>query len=158
MQKTTEDKVFAFNRAATHHYFLFDKYEAGIALRGTEVKSIREGRANLKDSYAQVRNNEVWLLNCHISPYSHGNRQNHDPLRPRKLLLHKNQIRRLVGKTVERGFTLVPLQLYMKRGHIKCEVALAKGKLAHDKREAIRRKETDREARMAMRQRNRDSR
>ncbi len=158
MQKTTEDKVFAFNRAATHHYFLFDKYEAGIALRGTEVKSIREGRANLKDSYAQVKNNEVWLLNCHISPYSHGNRQNHDPLRPRKLLLHKNQIRRLVGKTVERGFTLVPLQLYMKRGHIKCEVALAKGKLAHDKREAIRRKETDREARMAMRQRNRDSR
>jgi SsrA-binding protein len=150
VEKSKERKVFTFNRAATHSYFLFDKYEAGIELRGTEVKSIREGRANLKDSYAQVKNSEVWLLNCHISPYSHGNRQNHDPLRPRKLLLHRNEIRRLIGKTVERGFTLIPLQLYLKQGHIKCEVALAKGKQNHDKRESIRKKESDREARAAM--------
>ena len=153
MQKSTESKVFAFNRAASHHYFLFDKYEAGIELRGTEVKSVREGRANLKDSYAQVKNSEVWLMNCHISPYSHGNIQNHDPRRPRKLLLHKNEIRRLVGKTVERGFTLVPLQLYLKRGRIKCEMALAKGKQTHDKRESIRRRESEKEARAAMRRR-----
>ncbi|MDD5543484.1 MAG: SsrA-binding protein SmpB [Acidobacteriia bacterium] len=151
MPKSEERKVFAFNRAASHNYFLFDKYEAGLALRGTEVKSIREGRANLKDSYAQVKNNEVWLMNCHISPYSFGNRQNHDPLRPRKLLLHKMEIRRLIGKTVERGFTLIPLQLFAQRGRIKCEVALAKGKHTHDKRESIRKKETDREARAAMR-------
>lgn len=150
MEKSKERKVFTFNRAASHNYFLFDKYEAGIELRGTEVKSIREGRANLKDSYAQVKNSEVWLLNCHISPYSHGNRQNHDPLRPRKLLLHRNEIRRLIGKTVERGFTLIPLQFYLKQGHIKCEVALAKGKQTHDKRESIRKKESDREARAAM--------
>ncbi len=153
MQRSAEERVFAFNRSASHNYFLFDKYEAGLELLGTEVKSIREGRANLKDSYAQVKGTEVWLLNCHISPYSHGNRQNHDPLRPRKLLLHKQEIRRLLGKTVERGFTLVPLQLYQKRGRIKCEVALAKGKHTHDKRESLRRKESDREARAAMRQR-----
>jgi SsrA-binding protein len=153
MQKTGEEKVFAFNRAASHHYFLFDKYEAGMSLRGTEVKSIREGRANLKDSYAQLKNHEVWLLNCHISPYSHGNRQNHDPLRPRKLLLHKSEIRRLIGKTEERGFTLVPLQLYLKKGRIKCEIALAKGKKTHDKRESIRRRDADREARAAIRDR-----
>lgn len=156
MQKTPEDKVFAFNRAASHNYFLFDKYEAGVALRGTEVKSIREGRANLKDSYAAVKENEVWLLNCHISPYSHGNRQNHDPLRPRKLLLRKTEIRRLVGKTVERGFTLIPLQLYLKKGKIKCEIALAKGKHTHDKRESLRRKESDREAQSALRRRNKN--
>lgn len=153
MQKNGEEKIFAFNRIASHNYFLFDKYEAGVELRGTEVKSIREGRANLKDSYAQVKNNEVWLLNCHISPYSHGNRQNHDPLRPRKLLLHKSEIRRLLGKTTERGFTMIPLQLYSKKGRVKCEIALAKGKHVHDKREAIRRKESDREARAAMRRR-----
>lgn len=153
MQNTFENKVFALNRAASHNYFLYDRYEAGIALRGTEVKSIREGRANLKESYAQVKNNEVWLLNCHISPYSHGNQQNHDPLRARKLLLHRNEIRRLIGKTVERGFTLVPLQLYLKKGKIKCEFALAKGKHTHDKRESLRRKESDREARAAMRRR-----
>lgn len=156
MQKTPEDKVFAFNRAASHNYFLFDKYEAGVALRGTEVKSIREGRASLKDSYAAVKENEVWLLNCHISPYSHGNRQNHDPLRPRKLLLRKTEIRRLVGKTVERGFTLIPLQLYLKKGKIKCEIALAKGKHTHDKRESLRRKESDREAQSALRRRNKN--
>jgi SsrA-binding protein len=152
MAKSEERKVFAFNRAASHHFFLFDKYEAGLSLCGTEVKSIREGRANLKDSYAQVKENEVWLLNCHISPYSFGNRQNHDPLRARKLLLHKNEIRRLIGKTVERGFTLIPLQLYASRGRIKCEIALAKGKQTHDKREAIKKKETDRETRAALRQ------
>lgn len=153
MAKSEDEKTFTINRAASHNYFLFDKYEAGMELRGTEVKSIREGRSNLKDSYAQVKNQEVWLVNCHISPYSHGNRQNHDPRRPRKLLLHKTEIRRLVGKTVERGFTLVPLRLYLKRGKIKCEIALAKGKHTHDKREAIRRKESDREARAAMRRR-----
>lgn len=153
MPKSENEKTFALNRAASHNYFLFDKYEAGIELRGTEVKSIREGRSNLKDSYGQVKNQEVWLQNCHISPYSHGNRQNHDPLRPRKLLLHKNEIRRLIGKTVERGFTLVPLRLYLKKGRIKCEIALAKGKHTHDKRESIKRKESEREARAAMRRR-----
>lgn len=145
-----EEKVIATNRRAFHDYFILDKYEVGIALLGTEVKSVREGKVNLKDSYAVVRNGEMWLLNCHISPYSHGNIQNHEPTRTRKLLLHKQEIRRLIGKITERGFTVVPLRVYLKRGLVKVEIALVKGKKTYDKRETERRKTTDREVRAAM--------
>jgi SsrA-binding protein len=148
-----EEKLFSTNRQASHLYFLLDRFEAGLELMGTEVKAIRGGKANLKDSYAVIRNGEAWLMNCHISPYEYGNRQNHDPLRKRKLLLHRQQIRRLTGKTVERGLTLIPTKLYLKNGKIKCELALAKGKKLYDKRETERRKTADREARRAMRQR-----
>lgn len=144
------EKVLAVNRQAGFNYHLSDRLEAGLVLTGTEVKSIREGRVNLRDSYANLKDGEVWLLNCHISPYSHGNIYNHDPLRSRKMLLHKEEIRRLIGKVRERGFTLVPTRLYMKKGRIKVEVALAKGKRQYDKRETERRREADREARQAI--------
>jgi SsrA-binding protein len=148
-----EEKVLHINRHAAHLYFLLERFEAGLELVGTEVKAIRGGKANLKDSYAMIRDGEAWLLNCHISPYEYGNRQNHEPLRKRKLLLHKQQIRRLTGKTVERGLTLIPTKLYLKNGKIKCELALAKGKKLYDKRETEKRKTADREARRAMSQR-----
>ncbi len=144
------EKVLAGNKKAFHEYFILDKLEAGIVLLGTEVKSIREGRINLKDSYGLVKKGEVFLLNCHISPYSHGNRDNHDPLRARKLLLHDKEIRKLVGKTQEKGLTLVPLRVYLKRGRIKVELGVARGKKLYDKRETERRKEADRESRAAM--------
>jgi len=147
------EKLLATNKKAFHEYFILDKLEAGIALLGTEVKSIREGRINLKDSYALVRKAEAFLLNCHISPYSHGNRDNHDPLRARKLLLHHQEIRRLIGKTQEKGLTLIPLRVYLRRGRIKMEIGVAKGKKLYDKRETERRKEADRESRAAMKQR-----
>src|ERR1043166_3312656 len=155
MSKATpnEQKLLTTNRQAEHLYFLLERFEAGLALTGTEVKSIRGGQANLKDSYAMVRNGEAWLLNCHISPYEYGNRSNHDPLRKRKLLLHRQELRRLTGKTVEKGLTLIPTKLYLKDGKIKCEVALAKGKKLYDRRETEKRKTADREARQAMRQR-----
>ena len=140
-------QVLATNRQAFHDYFIEEKVEAGIALLGTEVKSLREGRANLKDGYAMVRQGEVWLLNCHISPYSHGNLNNHDPLRERKLLLHREEIRRLDRKRRMSGLTLVPLRLYVRKGRIKVELGLARGKKLYDKREAIRRKDLDRESR-----------
>lgn len=145
-----KEKIIATNKKAFHDYIISDKWEAGIALLGTEVKSIREGKVNFKDSYATVRNSEIWLLNCHISPYSHGNRENHDSTRIRKLLLHKQEIKRLIGKVAEKGFTLVPLRVYLKRGLVKVEIGLAKGKKAYDKRETERRKTTDREVRAAM--------
>lgn len=145
-----EATVFSTNREAPHRYFLLERFDAGLVLTGTEVKSIRNGKANLKDSYAAVRNGEAWLLNCHIGPYEYGNRQNHDPLRARKLLLHQHEIRRLTGKTTERGLTLIPIRLYLSKGHIKCELALAQGKKLHDKRETERRKTADREARQAI--------
>ena len=113
------EKLIASNKKAFHNYFILEKMEAGIALTGTEVKSIREGRVNLKDGYALVRNGEAFLCNCHVSPYSHGNRENHDPLRQRKLLLHQKEIRRLIGKSQEKGLTLVPLRMYLKRGRVK---------------------------------------
>ena len=149
------EKLIAANRKATHDYFILDKLEAGIALVGTEVKSIREGRINLKESHGMVKDGEVYLLNCHISPYSHGTSSNHDPTRARKLLLHRNEIRKLIGKTQEKGLTLVPLRVYLKRGRIKVELGLARGKKLFDKRESERRKTADREARAAMKERRR---
>jgi SsrA-binding protein len=140
-----EDKSIAQNRKARHNYDFLEKYETGIVLAGTEVKSLREGRVNFKDSYAALRNNEVWLYGMHISPYSHGNIYNHNPERDRKLLLHRNEIRRLIGKTKDTGLTLVPLQLYFKNGKVKVELALAKGKKQFDKREAIAKREAERE-------------
>jgi SsrA-binding protein len=147
------EKLLATNRKAFHEYFILDKLEAGIALLGTEVKSIREARINLKESYAAVKDGEAFLLNCHVSPYTHGNRENHDPLRQRKLLLHRQEIRKLIGKTQEKGLTLVPLRVYLRRGRIKVELGVARGKKLFDKREAERRKETDRETRAAVKQR-----
>ncbi|HYK87958.1 MAG TPA: SsrA-binding protein SmpB [Acidobacteriota bacterium] len=144
------ERVLTTNKKAFHNYYVLDKFEAGIALLGTEVKSIREGRINLKDSYALVKRGEAYLLNCHISPYSHGNRENHDPLRQRKLLLHHQEIRKLIGKTQEKGLTLVPLRVYLRRGKIKVELGLARGKKLFDKRETERRKEAERESRAAV--------
>ena len=140
----------AVNRAAAHNYFLQDKFEAGIVLSGTEVKSIRGGRANLKDAYAIIKDGELWLLNAHIGPYEHGNIFNHEPLRTRKLLVHKDELRKLVGKTQQRGLTLIPTRMYFKNGRAKVEVALAKGKQLWDKRETERRRTADREAREAV--------
>src|SRR5947208_9754248 len=140
----------AFNRSASFNYFLSDKFEVGVALRGTEVKSIREGKANLKDAYGLLKDGECFLLNAHIGPFSHGNATNHDSLRTRKLLLHKNEVRKLEGLTRQKGFTLIPVRLYFKNGRVKCELALAKGKQLWDKRETERRKTADREARAAI--------
>src|SRR5665213_3741576 len=140
----------AVNRAAGHHYFLLDRFEAGIALRGTEVKSIREGQANLKDAYGLVKDGEAFLLNAHIGPYSHGNSSNHDALRTRKLLLHREELRKLMGKTQLKGLTLIPTRLYFRRGRVKCELAVAKGKQDWDKRETERRREDDRDTRVAI--------
>ena len=145
--------VLAVNRKASHNYEFFDKFEAGLVLTGTEVKSAREGRVNLRDAYAVVRAGEVWLMNCHISHFSHGNISNHDPMRARKLLMNRAEIRKLIGKTTERGLTLVPLKMYLNNGRIKCEIALAKGKKTYDKRETERRKTIDKEARQAVRDR-----
>jgi SsrA-binding protein len=152
-EKSIGEKVIATNKKAFHDYFILEKIEAGISLLGTEVKAIREGRLNLKDSYALVQGGEMFLLHCHISPYSHGNRENHDPTRTRKLLLHEREIRKLIGKTQEKGLTVVPLRVYLKRGLIKVELGVAKGKKLFDKRETERRKEADQEARAAMKHR-----
>ena len=138
------------NRAAAHNYFLLEKFEAGIVLTGTEVKSIRSGRANLKDAYGLVKDGELWLLNAHISPYEHGNIYNHDPLRTRKLLVHSAELRKLVGKTQQKGMTLIPTRMYFKNGRVKVELALARGKQLWDKRETERRRTADREAREAI--------
>jgi SsrA-binding protein len=124
-----------------------------MVLTGTEVKSARDGNVNLKDAYASLKDGEVWLLNCHISPFSHGNYTNHDPLRPRKLLMNRAEIRKLIGRTTEKGLTLVPTRMYLKNGRIKCEIALAKGKKNYDKRESERQKTIDRETRQAVRER-----
>ena len=138
------------NRAASHNYFLLEKFEAGIALRGTEVKSVRAGRANLKDAYGLVKDGELWLINAHIGPYEHGNIFNHEPLRTRKLLVHKNELNKLLGKTQQKGLTLIPTRMYFKNGRIKVELALAKGKQMWDKRETERRRTADKEAREAI--------
>jgi len=143
----------ASNRQAPHNFFLLERFEAGLVLTGTEVKSAREAKIQLKDSYAEVRHGEAWLIDAHISPYSHGNRANHDPLRDRKLLLHRREIDRLLGKTREKGLTLIPTRIYLKSGRIKCELALARAKKLHDKRAAERERTTQAEARQAMRQR-----
>jgi SsrA-binding protein len=138
-------KIIAQNRKAFHDFEIGDRFEAGIVLLGTEVKSLREGRANLKDSYARVKRNEVFLFGLHISPYSHASFENHDPERIRKLLLHRSEIRRLLGKTQERGYSLVPLRVYFKDGRAKVEIALARGKKEYDKRESLKKKEEARE-------------
>jgi SsrA-binding protein len=140
----------AENRKAHHDFHLLESFEAGIALVGTEVKAIREGRVNLRDSFARVEDGEVFLYNVNISPYSHRGYAEHEPLRRRKLLLHREEIRKLIGKTVERGMTLVPTRLYFKNGRVKVSVSLAKGKKEFDKRETIKRREADRETRAAV--------
>jgi SsrA-binding protein len=140
----------AVNRAAGHHYFLLEKFEAGVVLTGTEVKAIRAGRANLKDAYGLVKDGELWLLNAHIGAYEHGNIYNHEPLRTRKLLVHQEELRKLLGRTQQKGLTLIPTRLYFKRGRVKCELAVAKGKQLWDKRETVRRRDADREARAAI--------
>jgi SsrA-binding protein len=142
----------AQNRKARHEYEILDRMEAGIVLRGPEVKSLREGRANLADAYADVERGEVWLRKLHISPYEQANRENADPTRPRKLLMHRSEIARLSGRVVERGLTLIPLALYWKEGRAKVELGLARGRRSYDKRQAIRKREDDREARRAVRQ------
>ena len=147
-------KVVATNRKAYHDYFIEDKLEAGVVLRGTEVKSLREGRVNLMDSYASVDDGEIYLHHCHISPYSHGNIMNHDPLRKRKLLLHRKEINKLIGNTQLKGLTLVPLRIYFsKRGHAKVELGLAKGKKQHDRRESIKAREAGHEVQRAIKDR-----
>jgi SsrA-binding protein len=151
----TTPRVVADNRKAFHDYHVLDTWEAGVALLGTEVKAIREGRVNLRDSYARLDNGEVWLMNVHISPYSHTGYGGHEERRQRKLLLRREEIRKLTGRVVERGLTLVPLQMYFKGGRIKVQLALAKGKQAHDKRETIRKREVDRETRAAVKSRQR---
>ena len=150
MPEQKDEKVLTFNRQASHNYQLLERFEAGVVLTGTEVKSARDGRVNLRDSYATLKEGEVWLLHCHINPYSHGGFSNHDPTRSRKLLLHKEEIRRLIGKVRQRGLTMVPTRMYLKRGRIKVELALAKGKHSYDKREAERRRQAEKEARQAM--------
>ena len=155
-EKTEREKAqqsIAENRKAFHDYHLVETFEAGIVLLGTEVKAIREGRVNLRDSFARVEDGEVFLYNVNISSYSHRGYADHEPLRRRKLLLHRDEIRKLIGKTVERGMTIVPTRLYYKNGRVKVAVSLAKGKQAYDKRETIKRREADRETRAAMKSR-----
>ena len=146
-------KILSDNRRAAHEYYLLERFEAGIALTGTEVKAARAGKVQLKESYAEVLGNEAWLVNAHISQYSHGNRENHEPVRRRKLLLHRNEIDKLLGKTREKGLALIPTRMYLKKGRIKCELALGRGKKLHDKRETERRREAEAEAQSAMRRR-----
>jgi SsrA-binding protein len=148
-------RMVADNRKALHDYHVLDTWEAGVVLLGTEVKAIREGRVNLRDSFARVEKGEVWLLNVHISPYSHTGYARHDERRQRKLLLHDHEIRKLAGRVAERGLTLVPLRMHFKHGRVKVQLALVKGKQAHDKREAIRRREIERETRAAVKARRR---
>ena len=149
-KKNDGEKLIASNKKAFHDYFVLQKFEAGIALTGTEVKSLREGKANLKDSYVDVYRGEAWLVGTHISPYTHGNRENHDPVRKRKLLLHRREIDKLQGQIVEKGLTIVPLRLYFKGGKVKAEIAVVRGKKLYDKREAEKRRQLDREAEAAM--------
>ena len=138
------------NRSASHIYFLLEKFETGIVLSGTEVKSIRAGRANLKDAYGIIKDGELWLLNAHIGAYEYGNIYNHAPLRTRKLLVHKEELRKLISKTQQKGLTLIPTRIYFKNGRAKCELAVARGKQLWDKRETERRKTADAEARAAI--------
>jgi len=140
-----EEKTVVTNRKALHDYFIIDRFEAGIALKGTEVKSLRQSNANLQDGYALIRNGEIWLIGMHVSPFEKGNINNHDPKRDRKLLLHKQEIRRLIGRIAEKGLTLVPLRVYFKNNIVKIELGIARGKKSYDKREAIKERETKRQ-------------
>lgn len=153
MPDRAAERSIADNRKARHDYHLFETFEAGIVLLGTEIKAIREGRVALKDSFGRVEHGEVFLYNVHIGQYSHQGYVTHEPLRKRKLLLNRGEIRKLFGKTVERGFTLVPVRLYFRRGRVKVALSVAKGKKTHDKREAVRRREVDRETRAMMKER-----
>jgi SsrA-binding protein len=158
VEKTAREQAqtnIAENRKAYHDFHLLETFEAGIALLGTEVKAVREGRVNLRDSFARVEDGEVFLCNVNISPYSHRGYADHEPLRRRKLLLHRNEILKLIGKTVEKGMTLVPVRMYFKNGRVKVAVSLAKGKKEYDKRETIKRREVDRETRAAIKERRR---
>lgn len=149
------ETLIADNRKAFFDYHILETFESGIVLTGTEVKGIREGKANLRESYARVENGEVWLYKAHINPYSHRGYVDHDPKRRRKLLLHRAEIRKLIGRTVERGLTLVPTRMYFKNGRVKVALALARGKQLHDKRETIKRRETERETRAMVKERGR---
>jgi SsrA-binding protein len=146
-------KLLADNRKAGYDYEFLEHWEAGVVLLGTEVKAIREGQVNLRDSYARVEGSEVWMYNVHVSPYSHRGYASHEALRRRKLLLNRAEIRKLIGRTVERGLTLVPTRMYLKDGRVKVNLALARGKKSHDKRESIKKRETDRETRAAVKTR-----
>ncbi len=154
-EREQAQKSIAENRKAFHDYHILETFEAGVALLGTEVKAIREGNVNLRDSYARLDDGEVWIYNVHINPYSHRGYADHEPTRKRKLLLHRQEIRKLIGRTVERGMTLVPTRMYFKNGHVKIALGLAKGKQTHDKRETIKRREADRETRAAVKERRR---
>ena len=146
-----DDRPVAQNRAASYNYHILETFEAGMALLGTEVKAVRQGLANLRDAYAEVRRGEVWLVNCHIPEYTAGGPWNHGPLRTRKLLLHKQEISRLAGKTEQKGLTVIALKIYFKEGRAKCQIALARGKKEHDRRAAIKERDSKREAAEAMR-------
>ncbi len=151
MVKTKESvKIVTKNRKARFNYFIEETFEAGIVLLGTEVKSIRDGKINLSDSYADFRSGELFLMNCHISPYTHSHYDNHDPLRRRKLLLKKRELRRLEVKVLQRGFTLIPTRVYLKRGLIKIEIGLGKGKRSYDKRETMKKRDQERDIRASM--------
>lgn len=153
---TEKIKIISENRKARHDYSIIETYEAGIALTGTEVKSLRAGKANLKDSYAQItKTGEIFLYNLHISPYDHGNIYNHEPMRSRRLLLHRSEINKLLGKVKEKGLALVPLKLYFKHGLVKVEIALAAGKKLYDKRQDLAKKDAKREMERALKERNR---
>jgi SsrA-binding protein len=152
-KKDSTLKILSDNRQAGHNYFLMDRFEAGMVLTGTEVKAAKDGKVQLKEAYANVIGNEAWLVNAHISEYSHGNRENHPPIRNRKLLLHRREIDKLQGITREKGLSLIPTKMYLKAGRIKCEIAVAKGKKLHDKRETERAKTAEAEARAEMRRR-----
>jgi SsrA-binding protein len=154
-EREKAQRVVADNRKAFHDFHVIETWEVGLVLLGTEIKAIREGRVNLRDSFARLENGEVWLANVHISPYSHSGYSHHEERRQRKLLLHKHEINKLTGLVREKGLTLVPLQLYFKNGRLKASLALVKGKQTHDKREAIRRREVDRETRAAVKERSR---
>jgi len=157
MNKEDNIKIICKNRKARFNFEIEDSFEAGIALVGSEVKSLRSGRANLSDSYAKFRQGELFLVDAHISPYDQANRENHDPLRDRKLLIHKREMKKLLGKVTERGFSLIPLKLYFKHGKVKVELALAKGKRSYDKREAIKKKEQRRELERLVKYRHRSA-
>jgi len=154
-KKETGEKSICQNKMARLNYFIDETYEAGVVLQGTEVKALRDGRANIKDSYANIREGELFLYDLHISPYSHGNRENHNPLRVRKLLLHKREIKRLYGKSQERGLSLIPLRMYFRNGKIKVEIGVGRGKKLYDKREDMKLKEDRRAIERGMRERNR---
>ncbi len=153
MSESKGNRVLSDNRRARHNYHLLEHLQVGIALLGTEVKSARNGKIQLSDAYAAVKGNELWLINAHIGPYAHGNRLNHEPLRPRKLLAHRREINRLYGKIREKGLTLIPTRIYLERGRVKCDLALAKAKKLYDKREKILRRDAESEAKEAMRER-----